>query len=224
MSKKGFIILSWLLIILVGPITLLVNTDIASLLASPLGTINFFQRLTGMLGFSFLFVQLLLGSYMNFWQRYLGAKTFRYHVIEGLVSYGLFLGHPLLYVVFTYQLVGKLTTFILPNLDINTPVYELYLTYGRIGFLLLTIGVTAGLLRNKPFLRAHWRKFHILNYFAFFFVAVHAWNVGTDARAFPFSFLYWIAIVVITATVFRRFVYPRFKDFLVSRQTPETSL
>ncbi|MBI2103745.1 hypothetical protein HYT59_01935 [Candidatus Woesebacteria bacterium] len=200
------------------------NTTLSEVFSNPIQLINFFQRLTGLLAFSLLFVQLLLGSYMNFWQRYLGAKTFKYHVIEGLVSYGLFLGHPLLYVVFTYRLVGKLTTFILPNLDINTPVYELYLTYGRIGFLLLTIGVVAGLLRNKPFLRAHWRKFHILNYFAFFFVAVHAYNVGTDVRTFPFSFLFWIAIVVITATVFRRFVYPRLKGYLASRQTPETSL
>ncbi len=224
MSKKGFIILCWLLILLVGPITLFVNTTLSEVFSNPIQLINFFQRLTGLLAFSLLFVQLLLGSYMNFWQRYLGAKTFKYHVIEGLVSYGLFLGHPLLYVVFTYRLVGKLTTFILPNLDINTPVYELYLTYGRIGFLLLTIGVVAGLLRNKPFLRAHWRKFHILNYFAFFFVAVHAYNVGTDVRTFPFSFLFWIAIVVITATVFRRFVYPRLKGYLASRQTPETSL
>lgn len=214
MSRKGFIVLVWILIILVGPITLFINTDLNLTFSNSLLVINLFQRLTGMLAFSFLFVQILLGSYMNFWTKFLGALTFKYHVVEGIVGYGMFLAHPLLYVVFTYVALQKLTTFILPDLSINTANYELFLTYGRIGFILLSIGVAAALLRNNPRLRHSWRKFHILNYFSFFFVAVHAFNVGTDMNLAPFNFFFWIALLIISGVVFHRFIYPKIKPIL----------
>ena len=223
LSRKSVIIFIWLLIVLVGPLTVLGSTSFSTTLSEPILLVNLFQRLTGLAAFSLLFVQILLGSYINFWQRFLGARTFKYHLFQGLISYGLLLAHPLLYVVFTYQMFGKITTFLLPNFDINPGIYELYLTYGRIAFVLLTIGVAAGYFRNKPFLRAHWRKFHILNYFSFFFIAIHAYNVGTDIAVFPFSVFYWLVVGVIGAVVVGRFVYPRFKGLLSSRQYPQIS-
>ncbi len=213
MSKKGFIILSWILILLIGPITLFVKLNLTEVFSNSVQLINFFQRISGLTLFSLLFCQILLGSFMSSWTRYLGPKTFRYHIVQGLSTYGLLLAHPLLYVAFTYQTVGKLTTFILPNLEINTPIYELYLTYGRIALILLTIGVFAGYFRHKPFMRANWHKFHLLNYFSFFFVAIHAWNVGTDVKSPPFSIFYWVAISVITIVVFRRFLYSKIKSY-----------
>lgn len=214
MSKKGLVIFSWILIILVGPITLLVNNTLSDVFSDPVLLVNFFQRITGLLAFSFLFVQILLGAYMTYWQGIIGAKTFKYHVFEGVFSYLLILAHPLLYIVFTYQTLGTITTFILPNLDVNSVSYELYLTYGRIAFVLLSIGVAAGLLRNKPFLRHNWRKFHILNYFSFFFIAFHAWHVGSDVSSPPFSIFFWFALAVIAGVVFKRFLLPKLKMLL----------
>jgi DMSO/TMAO reductase YedYZ heme-binding membrane subunit len=131
--------------------------------------------------------------------------------------------HPILYAVFTYQTVNKIILFIIPRSDINPPGYEMFLTYGRIAFSLLTVGVIAGLLRNRPEIRAHWRKFHILNYFAFFFVSVHALNVGTDIKTPPFAWFFWVANFVILGVVLYRFLYPRIRSFIVERQTSRSS-
>ena len=210
---KYLIIIVWLLILLIGPITLLRSIEPEITFNDPELVINFFQRLLGMMAFSLLFVQLILGNNLNYLVRYLGPKALKYHIIEGLIAYILIVVHPLLYVVFTYQTLGVITLFILPNLNINSPRYELYLTYGRIAFLLLSVSVFAAIFRRNPRLRVHWRKFHILNYFAFYFVAIHAINVGSDTHAFPFNLFYWFSLLIVSWLVFKRFFLPYLKTF-----------
>lgn len=212
----------WIVVLLLGPLTVFANSG-TSVFSDPVLLVNFFQRVTGLLAFSLLFVQILLGSFNSYFVRFMGGNAIRFHIAQGIISYLLFLAHPLLYVVFTYQTLGIITTFIWPNLSMNSLTYELSLSYGRIGFLLLSLGVVAGYFRTHPFFRRNWKKLHILNYFAFFFVSYHAYKLGSDTMTPPFNLLFWGANIGVTATVFKRFIYWRIKKYLPEPQTPTVS-
>lgn len=138
----------------------------------------------------------------------LGGWVFKFHTTQGLFIYGLILIHPMLYTVFNYFSLGvfnPLFTIFPMSLERS----ELWISFGRFSFLLLTVGVAAGYFRTKPFLRERWRSLHILNYVAFIFVAVHAYFTGTDAWTPPFSWFYWLAVFTIGFTILRR-LYRKF--------------
>ncbi len=169
--------------------------------------VNTLQRLIGMWAYTMLFVQIILGSFMPRLAEKFGGWIFKFHVFEGILVYFLILLHPALFIVFNY-LVGRgldpFYVFIDACLICRNSIESSY-SYGRIAFWLLTIGVFAGLFRmTTPFLRIHWKKFHILNYFAFIFVWFHSLKLGSDVGTFPFSFVHGSMVVVVLAIVFYR--------------------
>lgn len=179
----------WLIVVSVGPITLLINFPLESLFVKQALTINFFQRLIGLILFSLIFTQVVLGSQLSSWIEKLTGKIFRFHIVEGVVSYILMIAHPIL---------GSLNgVSLIPIFTRNELLYNL----GRFGFMLFTIGVFAGLYRSQPFIIRHWKKFHMLNYVAFFLIAVHSYYVGSDTQSFPFIVLWWIATITVSIIV-----------------------
>lgn len=170
-----------------------------------------FLRLTGLYGFILIFVQIMLGAYMDFARTIFGPKALNFHMTQGIAAYGLILAHPVLFLLnMATAGIPNPLILLLPNF---TSAYETYLSFGKIGFILLTIAVFAGRARNISFLQKHWRKFHILNYVAFWFIFVHSFNVGSDVKTIPFSWLYPIMAVLVVLSIFYRRVYMPFVKF-----------
>ncbi len=190
MNRNWYIFLVlWVFVVLIGPITLLLNFPLDKLFIRQVLTINFFQRLIGLILFSLIFTQVVLGSRLSSWVEKLTGKIFRFHIVEGVVSYILMIVHPVL---------GSLNGISL------IPIFtrqELLYNLGRLGFMLFTIGVFAGLYRAQPFIIRHWKKFHILNYVAFYLITIHSYYVGSDTQSFPFIILWWVAVITISIIV-----------------------
>lgn len=210
MSKKAIFYLLWFFLLVLGPITVIRNTP-PYFLAEPSGLLNFLQRIIGLMAFTLLFIQIILGSLMEKLVEKLGGWIFKFHITEGIVAYGLILVHPLL------LKFDPLYVF----LGFSSQGAEFYYSFGRSAFWLLTVGVAAGLLRTQPWLQNNWRKFHVLNYVAFFLVWYHSFKVGTDIGTFPFSFFHGPSLVVVSAIVlYKLYVYLRLRFFSVSHSNP----
>lgn len=190
MNKNWYVFLAiWAFIVLIGPITLLMNFPLSSLFTKQAITINFFQRLVGLVLFSLIFAQVVIGSLMSKLVEKLTAKLFRFHIVEGIVSYILMIAHPVLGAINGVSLIFVFTR------------EELLYNFGRAAFSLFTIGVFAGLFRSQPFLIRHWKKLHVLNYIAFYLIAIHSYYVGSDVQTFPFIILWWIAVISVTTII-----------------------
>ena len=203
-GKKLAFYLIWLGLLSLAPITVLKNTPISLVVSTPVMLTGTIQRLVGLWAFTLLFTQIVLGSFMQKWTEKLGGWVFGFHVFEGLVAYVLIVVHPISFLFFNYFL-GKgfdpFNVFTQACVLCPSPT-ELYYTLGRAAFWLLTFGVLAALFRTStPFLRLHWRKFHILNYLAFLLVGLHSLGVGTDIGTFPFSFFHAPAIAIVLLIV-----------------------
>ena len=210
----------WLLILSIGPYTLIKNSSL-SLLSDKSYLINFTQRLAGLTGFTLIFMQIILGAYMTKLTEKLGSWVLKFHTTEGIFAYLFILLHPLLFVFLNFNLRGKLDPFYVFTdicLICDTRI-ELFYTLGRIAFWFLTIAFLAAKFREHPILRNNWRKFHILNYFAFIFVGLHALNVGSDTKTFPFSWFFWFAFVAVNLIIIHKLVVPFFKKYLVLKKS-----
>src|SRR3990172_730157 len=195
-QKRIFWFTIWLLVLLSGPFTVLKNTDLSTAISSDLLFVNLFQRLTGVVAFTLIFIQITLGSLMERWIKILGAKAFRAHVTEGIITYTFIFIHPLMQMYFDYSargLFGALLTLF--------PGRDIYLNLGKVGFLLLTVGVIAGYFRTKPFFRRNWRSFHILNYIAYFFIFIHSRNLGSDVNSLPFAILHKSSVFIVALII-----------------------
>ncbi len=201
--KKFLFYFIWLLILSIVPITVLRVTPLDLALSSSVLTINFLQRITGLLAFVMLFWQIILGAFIRKWIEKLGGWVFKFHVLEGAVIYSLVLLHLLLFVLFRFKTLGVLDPFFVFTdvcvLCANKT--EFLYNFGRVGFWLVTLAVVAAKLRTQPWWRIHWRKFHILNYFAFVLITIHTRFVGTDALTPPFVWFWWVAVTIVASSV-----------------------
>lgn len=156
--------------------------------------VNACLRLAGLVGFSMLFVQLVIGANMNTFTQLIGAKAYRFHIVQGLVFLGLIFAHPLFYSIENTMLLGRLVPFLIP-LDFSQR--ELFIGLGRIGFYLFLVTILSAYFRTKPFFRKKWELLHQINYFLFYFIAAHAFLVGTDTIFNPFKTYFWIALAIV---------------------------
>jgi len=208
--KKVFLII-WIIILLLGPITVLVNTSYESL-TNPLVLTNFFQRLTGLTAYTLLGIQIILGSNMDRFVQVVGARAYKLHITQGLITYGFVLFHPLLENLLVYQITRSLVSAIQVFIPSFTTQRDIFLVFGRTAFILLTIAVFASYFRTKTFFRRNWRAFHILNYLVFYLVFIHA-RVGSDVKSFPFVLVYWLLIIIVSFSVILRLLkYFRFSQ------------
>lgn len=202
MNKNKLIFYTlWVILVALGPIAVLKNTPIATLTGHSALIVNVLLRIAGLVAFTLLFIQLILGSFMSYWTQKLGGWIFNIHVMEGILIYVLVLGHPILFMGYRYLIgQGMDPFFIFTSVCVlcHTKL-DLYYTFGRVAFWFVSIAVFAGLYRaTTPFLRMHWRKFHILNYFAFLFVGYHSLMLGSDLGTTPFVYFHGPALVIIS--------------------------
>jgi hypothetical protein len=197
-----FIILAGLLLLVI--VTIFWSTPMALAFKNPAHIANTIQRFFGMAAFTFLFVQLFLGAFMSFWTKKLGEWIFNFHVFEGWLVYTLALAHPLFLILFNHFTgIGwdPYRVFINVCLLCQTPLLYYY-TLGTISFWLLTFAVFGGIFRwASPWLKAHWRKLHILNYIVFLIVGAHGFLIGTDFRVQPFFSFALVAYALVVGVV-----------------------
>lgn len=189
----------YFLFLLSAPVTILLNTSHGVVIKNDIVFINFLQKLFGLLAFTLLFIQIVLGSRLGRWINILGARAYKYHITHGLIAYFFVVIHPLMQIALDIKMQGLMGAFVsfLPGIDV-------FFDLGKLSFLLITLGLTAGYFRTKPYLRRFWRRYHILNYAAFVFVSVHSWNLGTDIKSFPFLITYLTGNVLVGFVFFSR--------------------
>src|SRR3989337_185049 len=137
-SKKYIFSLVWLLIILLGPVTVLRNSSFDSF-SNPIVLTNTVQRITGLLAFTLLSIQIVLGAHMNRWVQIIGARAYKLHITQGLVAYGFMFIHPLFENVIVYQVSKSITSALLvfiPSLETQRGIF---LVFGRSAFILASI-------------------------------------------------------------------------------------
>ena len=194
------------LLVLTGPVTVILNTKWDLLPMSNVLIATTIQRMAGLVAFTLLFIQILLGSSLDKWLKILGAKAYKYHIIIGTLAYMTIFIHPLIYFYLRFDATKILDPFFIYSefCILCETKNDLYLTFGRVSFWLITATILAAIGRTYVSLRRNWRYIHILNYIAFFFVAYHAMKLGTDTLSIPFVVVYYGAIIIVSAIVLKK--------------------
>jgi len=191
-------------ILLLVPITALHTTPLALVLKNPATITNYIQRIIGLFAFTLLFVQIILGAFMDKLTKKLGGWIFKFHVVEGAAVYSLALLHPLFFMIFNHYIgIGWNPYLVFINICLlcDKPI-DYYYTLGRVSFWLLTIAVLAAKFRTAtPWLKANWRKLHVINYAVFLIVGAHGFLIGQDFRAQPFYSYAIVAYAIVVGVV-----------------------
>lgn len=206
-TKRILVYLGFVLITLVGPLTVLLNTGFET--TNQLELINSLLRTFGLLAFSMLFIQVVLGSNMTWFSNIIGARAYKLHIILAFSVLFLIVLHPLFYSLSLVksEIAGLLSAFI-PSGPFGPD--EFYIFLGRISFVALVMVFVAGYFRTKPVLRRNWKKVHNVSLIAFYTISIHSWNIGSDTKSTPFIWFYYLAVFTVSFIVIRDF-YIHFK-------------
>lgn len=193
--------LIWAVFLLTGPLAVYLNTDFEVIGTNRILVANLIQRLLGTTAFGLLVFQIVFRKHISI----------SLHKLNGTLIYSLVLLHPAMWIVWNYFLRGNIDIYY-PFIDIcglckGKDFAEYFYNFGRLGFWSITFAVGAVVLVNivkDKWLNKNWRNFHILNYFAFYFVSIHAIGIGTDARHPLFLTLFVISHVLVALTIKKR--------------------
>jgi len=165
-----------------------------------LTVLNLLQRLSGSLALFLLFVQIVIGAYRPRLSSILGSWVMNFHIWQGRVAYFLVLLHTFSLLLFNFVAKKGFNPFyvFIDFCILCRTKLELFYSFGRFGFYLLTLALIAAVVRNKPWWKENWRYFHYLNYVLFFLIAPHAFFVGSDfsPKGYLFYFLLFFDVVV----------------------------
>ena len=214
LSKKIFFILVWLLLIVLSVISPVKEFKFVLASKNQVLLIGLFQRILGLLAFTLLFIQIFLGAFMGRLTEKLGEWVFNFHLFNGKLLYTLILLHPALYMLYLFKIKGVLDPFyIYSDLCVLCKGnFEHFYNLGRVALWLITAGIIAAVFRaSHPFLKKNWHKFHLLNYFAFFLIAIHSKVLGTDISTTPFKWIYLFGVATVSLSLVVKYVLPFIK-------------
>lgn len=161
--------------------------------------------LVGLLAFSLLWVQLLVGTNRQY-LRQVYPWMMRFHRWQGGFVLLFALLHP------TLLLIGVGTAHYLAR-DFVAPNLVVWVWVGYLQLLLLVCTAGSALLLRVPWLRTRWRTVHYANYGVFVLVWSHSWFLGSDVRTTDLRYLWtFFGATVVLSSVFRflrrRFAFP----------------
>jgi len=177
----------------------------------PLTALNLLQRLSGSLALFLLFVQIVIGAYRPKWSSILGGWVMNFHIWEGRVAYFLVLLHTFSLLLFNFVAKKGFNPFyvFVDFCILCRTKLELFYSFGRFGFYLLTLAVIAAVVRSRPWWKENWRYFHYLNYVLFFLIFLHTFFVGSDFSYksgylfyFLLSFVIAVSLIVLQKLLF----------------------
>lgn len=92
--------------------------------------------------------------------------------------------------------------------------YEYFVNFGRIAFYITTVTVITARFKSylANWIKNNWRKLHIINYVAFYFVSIHAYNLGSDTSKWWFIYLFWFCQALVLYVILKRI-----KGYYISR-------
>jgi len=173
--------------------------------------INLLQRITGILALGLITLQIYLGA---------NRKAIWLHKINGILAYTFVFLHPLLLVFYNYVAFGRfdpLYVFV-DACVLCDGVRERLINLGRIAFYLVTIAVIAVKFREfNSWLKVNWRKLHVLNYLAFYFVSFHSIKIGTDSTSSLFLIYFLACQIVVLYSIINRLRREGFASKLKNR-------
>lgn len=204
MKNKYMFLLFWLFLIAIPIYTVIKNSNMDLVFSKETVTIRFLQRITGLVAFTLLPLQITLGAFMTKLAEKYGSWIFWFHITQAILLYVLVFAHPVLMLIFRWKSSGVFDPFyvFLDFCLLCTPKFELYLTMGRVAFVFLTIAYLAGKFRTLVFLRKHWKSLHYFNYLAFFMIAFHAFKLGSDTLSSSFSWYFVVAHIWVLVIIF----------------------
>ncbi len=207
---KWLLIIGWIAIIITPPLVY-VNLQTPAALSRPGTAFPIF----GLIAFTLIWSQIMLGAFMRPLSNYF-PNIFNFHIIQGLTALTFAILHPL------FLLIAHLPNWldIFNNRTLVPPGRLVYVTYGKVGFLLLILGVLAGLLRKWPPVQRYWHWIHLVNYLVFFFILVHSVGVEGDLILSPIlqSLWFFFFVTVIIAIIYRRITVPLQHGLVASTQ------
>lgn len=139
--------------------------------------------LFGLLAFTLLWMQLMLGSLMP-WMKKLYRGIERFHRSQGVLVFLFAVTHPSLLIIGVGIERYLAKDFISSGL---TP----YLLLGQTAIFVLGLTVLMALLRTVTWVKHWWRAVHLLNYVIFTLVWFHSWNLGSDIRGTALEYI-WV--------------------------------
>lgn len=208
--KKKLLILSWLLILISGPIMVLTKSPLSIVKGNIGQSIYLLQRITALIAFSAIFMQIVIGAYLSKLSKIFGSWINKFHTFQGIVAYTFVLAHPFLFLFYNFKTKGSFDPFyVFTDVCLLCPrPYELYWSFGRIAFWLISFAILAVIVRSEPWWKKNWRKIHIFNYFVFFLIAAHAWFSGTDIVTTSFVYMFWFELIIVIYIIFRKYILP----------------
>ncbi|MBL7036529.1 hypothetical protein ISR94_01595 [Candidatus Microgenomates bacterium] len=199
MNKRLKYLLIWATFLFAGPIAVYLNTDMQVIGTNRILITNLIQRYLGTAIFGMLAFQIVFREKISITA----------HKLSGALIYSLVLLHPALWIVQNYFLRGSVDIYY-PFIDIcglcKGPG-EYFYNSGRLAFWSITLAVGAAVLVRiikDKWLSKNWKNFHVLNYFAFYFVSIHAIGIGSDITHPLFIILFVISHILVGMTIKRR--------------------
>lgn len=209
MNKKLKFLFIWLLFLLIGPVVVVSNINPSIIGQNKILIINLVQRFFGMSAFGLLTFQITLGGNMEFFRNKFGSFVLSFHKLNGIFTYFFVFLHPATWIVWNYFLRGNIDVYY-PFIDVCglcKPKVEYFYNLGRLGFWSITFAVVAARLVtiiNDKWLNKNWRKVHLLNYLAFYFVSIHAFFIGSDTKAFLFNIFFLTSQFLVLNTILKK--------------------
>lgn len=176
-------------------------------------TLSVLFPLVGLLAFSFLSIQFLIGSNRRLLQKIFPGIV-KFHRYHGLMVFVLATLHPLM---------------LLSGLGIATYI-DTYLKTSRLPFALLgvsawtllcvTVITALGAWKLQKF-QGVWRKIHILNYLVFILVWFHSWFLGSDVQTSMLKYVWLLygALAVISILARLKLSYKKSQQATVADNT-----
>jgi len=167
---------------------------------------SFIQRSVALMILPMMALQIYLGANLTNLISGVGGWIAKFHYKHGIVIYSLILAHTLSFVVLKYFANRILDPFyVFTDFCVLCQVRgELFYTFGRLAFWLLTFSVFAAYFRNTDTFKKHWRLFHYMNYFIFILALIHSFYVGSDVLSTTYIAVYIISSILVFYTIFQR--------------------
>ncbi|MFC1662919.1 ferric reductase-like transmembrane domain-containing protein [Patescibacteria group bacterium] len=203
-SKKTIVLVAIItyLIILILPF-IIIDRSLpdglrSSLNASPEIIYLTLVRLFGLLAFSIIFTQIVIGAFRKFFVLLFSPLWLRIHLILGIVAVIIALTHPVLLIMNDIRDNSLDYLWLLPDFSSQTLLWQ---SLGPLALYLIIITAITALLRKKIKL---WRKLHLLNYLIFFLAFFHSWNIGSDLQINWVKTVWLIYLITVTIALLYR--------------------
>ncbi len=152
--------------------------------------LNVAGRVLAMVGFVFLFFQIVLSSKIRFIEKDVGLdKLFKVHRSFGIAGFIMIFFHPV-------------TLFVFELIEYGFPVISILKLVGIAGMLLLILTVFVALFYKKVGMKYEsWKNIHKANYAIFVIVFIHSIFLGSDLLTSTFLRVYWFMLAGLFAAI-----------------------